>query len=305
MDYFPNPGSSSGEAVSFPAHTLMGCRLTLESGVPVSTTDQTAKSVVHLCQYTHDRVPLYGASGWESTVGHGLSMTLAGLTSGKLYDVVGYINSGTPVIDLMPAWTNDTTRASSVNYLNGIKVNQSSFTSVLNGHSVASQRATVLGLLEAKTSSTTEITKTSLCLANEYNTNTFGMFRAEGTSSWTYTTASYRKARDDSLNKLTFLNCNPTFTPVNVIAHCRSSADNLDVAVSIGLDSETVSHADVVGKGISPRGTAADFYQVSASAILPVGIGKHYFCWLEYGASTITFFGGNMRASGIYSNIKF
>jgi hypothetical protein len=42
-------------------------RLTLETGVPVSTTDQTAKTIVYLTPYNGDQVALYdGASAWTT-----------------------------------------------------------------------------------------------------------------------------------------------------------------------------------------------------------------------------------------------
>jgi hypothetical protein len=88
------------------------CRLTLETGVPVSTTDQTGKTTVYLTPVTGTRLALYNGTAWGLySLAADKSVALGTLTSDKFYDVFAYDSSGTVTLELSAAWTNDTTRA--------------------------------------------------------------------------------------------------------------------------------------------------------------------------------------------------
>ena len=101
----------------------MEARLTLETGVPISTTDQTAKTTLYLTPYKGNQIAVYdGTSAWSTlTLSADISITLAGLTAGLPYDVYVYSNAGTLALELT-AWTNTTTRATARTLQNGVYV---------------------------------------------------------------------------------------------------------------------------------------------------------------------------------------
>ena len=96
-------------------------RLTLESGVAVSTTDQTAKTVVYFTPYNGNTIGLYDGSEWDLFSFTELSLSLSGYTANTNYDIFIYDNSGTLTLESI-AWTNDTTRATSLVTQDGVYV---------------------------------------------------------------------------------------------------------------------------------------------------------------------------------------
>jgi hypothetical protein len=105
-----------------------GGRLTLESGVGVSTADQTAKSTLYYTPYLHGGLSLYDGTSWKVYTLAEMSLALSGLTSGKNYDVFVYDNAGTLTLELSAAWTNDTTRADALAKQDGVQVKSGSTT---------------------------------------------------------------------------------------------------------------------------------------------------------------------------------
>lgn len=76
-------GGGSGGADKYPFEA----RLTYETGVPLSTTDQTAKTTVFLTRYNGKQVALYdGSSAWANLdLGADISASLAGLGRSQAY----------------------------------------------------------------------------------------------------------------------------------------------------------------------------------------------------------------------------
>jgi hypothetical protein len=96
-------------------------RLTLESGVPISTTDQTAKTTLYFTPYNGDRIALYDGANWSASAFTEKSLSLSGYTASTNYDIFIYDNSGTLTLESC-AWTDGTTRATALTTQNGIYV---------------------------------------------------------------------------------------------------------------------------------------------------------------------------------------
>lgn len=96
-------------------------RLTLESGVPVSTTNQTAKTTVYFTPYIGTNISLYDSGDWDIFTFSELSLSISGYTADTNYDIFIYNNSGTLTLQSV-AWTDDTTRATDIITLNGVYV---------------------------------------------------------------------------------------------------------------------------------------------------------------------------------------
>ncbi len=96
-------------------------RLTLESGVAVSTTDQTAKTTVYFTPHIGTNISLYDSGDWDIFTFSELSLSISGYTADTNYDIFIYNNSGTLTLQSV-AWTDDTNRATDIIVLNGVYV---------------------------------------------------------------------------------------------------------------------------------------------------------------------------------------
>lgn len=158
-----------------------GGRLTLETGVPVSVTDQTARQVVYYTPYLHNLIGLFDGTRWQRHTFAELQLTLSGLTTGKLYDVFVYDASGTLTLELGAAWTDDTTRSAALTTQDGVLVKSGATT------------RRYLGTIRASSSTTTEDIgggTTSQIYAkryvwNQYNREPRGVSFFDSTNSYT------------------------------------------------------------------------------------------------------------------------
>ncbi len=96
-------------------------RLTLESGVAVSTTDQTAKTTVYFTPYIGTNISLYDGSDWDIFTFSELSLNISGYTADTNYDIFVYDNSGALTLE-STAWTDDITRATALTTQDGVYV---------------------------------------------------------------------------------------------------------------------------------------------------------------------------------------
>lgn len=115
--------SNGGAAVNFSAGTkdvfvtdaanvstvpgTNGFRLTLATGDPVPTTDQTSKTTIYWTPFLHNRVALYNGKTWALFTTAELSLALGTLVNAQAYDVFVYDNSGTLTLEAVE-WSNAT-----------------------------------------------------------------------------------------------------------------------------------------------------------------------------------------------------
>lgn len=157
-----------------------GGRLTLESGVPVSTSDQTAKTTLYYTPYLHNVIPLWDGDAWRPVEFAETSLALGTLTSGKPYDVFAYLSSGVLALELL-AWTDDTTRATAVTRQDGRLCKSGDKTRLLVG-----------------TIYTTSTTTTEDSLANRYvwNLHNQVLRRGKGATGASHTMAGSQADRE-------------------------------------------------------------------------------------------------------------
>jgi hypothetical protein len=103
-------------------------RLTLESGVPVSSTDQTAKNAVYFTPYNGNILSLYNGTSWNAYTFSEITLTTAGCVANANYDVFAYVSGSSVALEFSAAWTNDTTRSHALTLLNGVYVKSSDTT---------------------------------------------------------------------------------------------------------------------------------------------------------------------------------
>lgn len=98
---------------------LCEARLTLTTGVPVTTADVTA-ATIYLTPYNGNRLALHDGTGWVTHILTQISIAVPN-TLATMYDVFCYSNAGTPTLEAL-VWTNDTTRATALTTLDGVLV---------------------------------------------------------------------------------------------------------------------------------------------------------------------------------------
>lgn len=92
-------------------------RLTLSTGVPVTTSDVTAATTLYFTPFGGNLVALYNGTKWVLHTFTERSISIPASTNTN-YDVFLYNNSGTLTLELI-AWTNDTTRATTLAFQDG------------------------------------------------------------------------------------------------------------------------------------------------------------------------------------------
>ena len=97
-------------------------RLTLETGVPVSTADQADKTNLYFTPYNGNLIDIYdGTDTWVQHTFTERTLAVGSLTASKPYDIVIYDNAGTLTLEGV-VWTNATTRATALTTQDGVYV---------------------------------------------------------------------------------------------------------------------------------------------------------------------------------------
>lgn len=253
-------------------------RLTLTTGVPVTTSDVTGAGTVYFTPCAGNQIALYdGISAWSVLSFSQLSISLAsGYSSGKPYDVFAYNNAGAVALETL-VWTNDTTRATALTLQDGVHVKSGATT------------RRYLGTFYTTSSTTTEDSKANRYLWNYYHRRRRALgSAAESATTWNYSTASWRQANANSANQCNFVigvSEDAVSAVAPVITTYNSTSTYRSVAIGIGLDSTTANSASITGEG---RCNTSVQGLVGASYDDMVAAGKHYLAWIEKGAGADT-----------------
>ena len=155
-----------------------GGRLTLESGVPVSTSDQTAKTTVYYTPYVHNSIVLWDGNRWTPVNFSEVSVAIGTVTADLGFDVFGYLSSGALVLEKL-AWTSATARATAITLQDGRYCKSGDKTRLW------------LGSFYSKSTTTTEDSLNYRLVFNAYNRVLKSGYATES-SSFTYSTSAYR-----------------------------------------------------------------------------------------------------------------
>lgn len=260
-------------------------RLTLETGVPVSTTDQTAKTSVYFTPYKGNSIAIYNPTKavWEHFKFTEITGTVPGGTATN-HDVWIYDNAGTLTM-AFSAWGSDTARTTDIVLQDGIYCKDGQ----LGYRYVGTIRTTsVSGQCEDSTS--------SRYVWNMYNRVTRSLTCTDSTGSWAYNTAAWRQANNST-----------TLGTARVDFVCGLNEDAFDASrqvlvyftgaaaagSGIALDAINTNHAQTYG-GYAGAG---DYDNQYAKYVAYSGIGYHYLQNTEYGAAAGTTWYGSNAAS--------
>ena len=256
-------------------------RLTLESGVPVSTTDQTAKATLYFTPYKGNRIALYdGSSEWNIRTFSELSLDISGYTTGKNYDIWCYDNSGTATLD-STIWTDDTTRATALTTQDGVLVKTGATTH------------RYLGTIRMSAAGECEDSVTKRFVWNLYNKEQRGMYKGEFVTH-TYGTSTWRAWNNDTTFRLGFVVGLPQYVEASVYGEMFSATAGQSVSIGIGLDVTNTSNYP----GVTNFGTVRMGYGGIARA-LRMAEGYHFLQATEHSSAA----NGDFRGVRIGSTV--
>ena len=262
------------------ANVLNMCegRLTLTTGVPVTTSDVTAAETLYFTPYKGNRIALYDGTNWLMRSFTELSIDVPDATN--CYDVFAYDNSGTVALELL-AWTNETTRATALVAQNGVLCKTGALT------------RRYLGTFYCTTAGNGQIEDS---LANRYLWNYYNRVARpmrvtiQGATPWTYTTATIRQANNNTGNQLNF--CigvaeDAVVADGYLTVQSTQAAGAVAVYALLGLDSTTAGASNSVGDTTLNMVTNIDQAK-HASLKLFTAVGKHYIALLEFSSAAGT-----------------
>ena len=263
-------GTLSGDAML----KLCQARLTLTSGLPVTSADVLAATAVYLTPFHGNHMALYDGTTWKvlglTEITHGLS----GLAAGKPYDVFAYISSGAVAAESL-AWTNDTTRATALAIQDGVLVKSGD----------ATRR--YIGTFYTSATGQTEDSAAKRYLWNLAQGAQKPMLASDATISWAYSTATYRQVNGNTANQLDMVigHSNHAVTAHAGARVINSTSSTRQAIAAIGLDSSTTNAAQILVSGPNNNNfwsTPTAFYTGFP------GVGRHTLRWLEQGAGADT-----------------
>lgn len=265
-------------------------RLTLTTGVAITTSDVTAATTVFFTPYLGNRIATFDGTNWSLSSFTEKSVAVPATTTTP-FDV--FIVDGTLALETVN-WTNDSTRATALTTQDGILVK-----------SGATTRRYLGTCRTTGVSGQTEDSIAKRFVWNNYNRVLRKMKVVESTANWNYSTASYRQARATASNQLDYV---VGQSENAVTAHVYGAVSNDTAAnvaaVGVGVDSTTVNSADVFFSAQTFQGATALIAFSHAHYQGYPGIGRHTLVWLENPGSatgTTTWYGVGTGGTG-YSN---
>jgi len=171
-------------------------RLTLTSGVPVTTSDVTAATTIYFTPYKGNHIALYNEDfeDWRLHNFTELSYSLAGIAADTNFDVFVYNNAGTLSLEIV-AWSDATTRATALAVQDGVYVKSGAFAHRFLG---AFRTTSTIGQCEDS--------QEKRFVSNFYNTVTKLLY-ASASAEHTYNSTTRRPWNNDSNNSVHALFC--------------------------------------------------------------------------------------------------
>ena len=208
-------------------------RLTLETGVPVSTTDQTAKTTLYFTPYVGNQITLYdGSSAWETIDFTEVSLSLSGYTAGSVYDIWGYNDGGTLTLE-STIWTNTTTRATALTRQDGVLVKTG-----------ATTRRYLGTICTTSTTGQCEDSVTKRYVWNLYNPVTRNLFKSVS-DTHTYASGTKRRFADDVDAKIDLVVGLPRAMVMTVGGICKAGSDGGNAYIGASANDTTTYALDL------------------------------------------------------------
>jgi hypothetical protein len=256
---------------------IFQARLTMTSG---DATIGGTGSTLYLTPYKGNKVAVYNGTRWKLMALTEISLALTA-TSGSVYDVWVYDNSGTLTLETT-VWTNSTTRATALASQDGVYCKTGTLT------------RRYVGTFYASGTDQTADSYSSRYLWNYYNRIPRAMRRSVAIDAgWDYTTATIRQANNAATSQLNFvIGVNEDPITANLLVSSTNTNANVVRVAAFGYDSATAfATTGVMEQFATDNSSTAGANAVATHhGILTgyPGIGRHYISWNEYSAATGT-----------------
>lgn len=274
---------------------VFNARITLETGVPVSTTDQTGKTTLYLTPFRGDKVSLYDGSVWAVHTLSEISITTSGLSTDTVYDVFLYDSSGTLTLELA-AWNSSTQRHASGTYASDLPTQDNIFVKSTNGTTIDATKRYV-GTIRTDGSTQFEDSTSRRLVYNYYNRVLRRLTCGDATNTWNYTD-SWRAANGSEVTGTgrvdLVLGVDEDIVQAIVHSLAVNSSGGQWIASGVGIDSTSTNHAQLVGQVGYPNVRSVPAYYKGH-----VGIGYHFVQRLEHSQTpgTTTWYGDGGQGS--------
>jgi hypothetical protein len=314
-------GNSNAQVRGNASAQTMGGRLTLTSGQPVTVSDVTAATAVYYHAYVHDVFWTWDGTAFipntllAAQIGLNFTSNSAHENyqqADKNFDVFVFLdeNSQGQLLGTGPAWTSDTARGTGagtteLEYHKGVWVNKVSMrlrwgSASGNIGTIAERTGTYVGTIRMTADGETEDSLAKRFVWNTHNRRNRAMQIIESTANWTYSTATFRQANNNTANQLAMVRgLNEDCVYVEAVARVSTSSAAIANAVTdLGLDVTNNKVSGTVRSQTTPDNAFQQIGQSSHWTGYP-GLGYHFIAWLEIGdpslGATQTWYAGNFQ----------
>lgn len=189
------PMAVTASKLGFSSSNVCCGRLTLQSGVPVSITDQIGKTSIFYTAYNGNTIGLYNGANWDIVNFTTTPLSLGTMSSGSLYDVFAYNNNGSLALELGPAWTNSMSRNVALTVKDGV---------LCKGDALSRR---YLGTIRATTSTTTDDTLDRRYIWNVSNRVERPIYYVPSPAiNWTYSSNNFRRIANSNSFEISIVN---------------------------------------------------------------------------------------------------
>lgn len=294
-------------ATTYSFHTTVAAamsgasRVDLTASIGLLYASGISTTGIYLTPYLSNQIALYDGYDWVYVDHAEFSVGLGTLSANTNYDLFLDYNGGTPNFYIGAAWTSDTVRSVALVQQDGVWV------------SSADAQSRYIGTFRTDSTTTTIDDAGYIAsqvggkrfLWNAYNRVPLWSAVRDNTSSWNYSTATWRQADGAAGNQVEYV-CGLLGDSIDVrldldVSKSANSAEN---SSSIGLDSTTVPSVAASISILTGAVNSSLVHQGSFMRMMP-SIGYHFITWMERGSGTVTstWYGydaaSNARLSGL------
>jgi len=305
--------SASPTALALPFSQPLG-RLTLQSGVPVMTTNTAGATTVYYTPYNGYQIALPDgvAGGMVSQIFTELSQLTtdatkspAAVAASSCYDIFVWNDAGTLRATRGAAWTNCTSRGAgmaAIGRINGTFVNTNTIT---NGPpakmgvwvgAIASNAGSTIDYIFGAASSGGTAARLEVC--NAFNRQQIFTQVVDSGTAYTYSSATIRQARASAGNQASFMSCSAADSVfVGIQTECATTAAaNTGCDVGFGFDTTASFNGTARYRSVAPTAAVFTTGQTVSSYWQP-GVGVHVISSNEssVGAVANTFSNGGIN----------
>lgn len=298
-------------------------RLTLVSGSAIMTSDQSAKTAVYFTPYNGDQVPIPNGTKFNVKEFAELTLTLNGTNylANTLYDVFVALSpsdNSTIIIGTGPAWSTSTagsgargTGAGTTEcvLLKGLNVNANAITLRNNTttYSVALKCAIRVGTImidgtNGQVSCTPTVGQSrNWAICNDFNRRETALQVRDSTTSWTYSTATFRSSNNAAANFARIVSSSTDDIVGANFLQLAQGGSTGSAQIGIGLNSTSAASGRIGQSNNGSSGPIATDMTASYNGLGLLGANAFNAIEIAGGSVTSTFSG----SSNMMMTVKF